>query len=140
MACTEAAPSLRALLAARAVLHATLAATLQHSTKTLYSVFSRGSHSLTNAKQTNHNVHCCYPGLRKNLRFHCLLVAQQFVNFHSCCLAKEDVIFDAGAYRALQNGVEEVDCGDDVDLQARCVMASPPADVTLEAHAARDGA
>eukprot|EP00965_Chrysotila_dentata_P038250 1270796-Pleurochrysis_carterae.AAC.1 len=59
---------------------------------------------------------------------------------HSHCLAKENVLFDAGAYSALQNGVEEVDCRDDVDLEARCVLAGPSAYVVLEAHAARDGA
>eukprot|EP00965_Chrysotila_dentata_P204567 6182415-Pleurochrysis_carterae.AAC.1 len=61
-----------------------------------------------------------------------------------CGAPKPALSLSAGAYicafSAFQHGVEEVNCEDDVDLKAKCVLGTSLADVALDAHAARDGA
>eukprot|EP00965_Chrysotila_dentata_P036035 1199086-Pleurochrysis_carterae.AAC.1 len=59
---------------------------------------------------------------------------------HCYSLADSKIVLDIGAYNAIENCVDKVDCRDDVDAETRRLLASLPDQVGVDRYAARDGA
>eukprot|EP00965_Chrysotila_dentata_P162002 5349503-Pleurochrysis_carterae.AAC.1 len=68
-----------------------------------------------------------------------MCIAVKSVHLHCYSLADSKIVFDIGAYSAIENCDDKVDCGDDVDAETRRLLASLPGQVGLDRYAARDG-
>eukprot|EP00965_Chrysotila_dentata_P150947 4988184-Pleurochrysis_carterae.AAC.1 len=51
-------------------------------------------------------------------------IAQQPVHLHCYCQADSNIVKDAGAYSAIKDCVDKLDCGHDVDAETRRLLAS----------------